>query len=146
MTSRTTADQVLRVQHHLTGRDWRLLGWLYDHDVLTSFQITQALFPSLNYAQRRLTELTGRPTYGVLPWSPDVWLDSEDALDLATRGEAPPSSPLRSEQGVPPSAPTAARSMSTRSARWSAVRRSRRRRTITATPSSTTPTGARSRR
>jgi adenosylcobyric acid synthase len=35
----------------------------------------------------RLTELTGRPTYGVLPWSPDVWLDSEDALDLATRGE-----------------------------------------------------------
>ncbi|HJR90620.1 MAG TPA: cobyric acid synthase [Aeromicrobium sp.] len=36
---------------------------------------------------RRLTELTGRPTYGVLPWSPDVWLDSEDALDLATRVE-----------------------------------------------------------
>jgi adenosylcobyric acid synthase len=35
----------------------------------------------------RLTELTGRPTYGVLPWSPDVWLDSEDALDLETRGE-----------------------------------------------------------
>jgi len=35
----------------------------------------------------RLTKLTGRPTYGVLPWSPDVWLDSEDALDLATRGE-----------------------------------------------------------
>lgn len=34
----------------------------------------------------RLTQLTGRPTYGVLPWSPDVWLDSEDALDLATRG------------------------------------------------------------
>ena len=34
----------------------------------------------------RLTELTGRRTYGVLPWSPDVWLDSEDALDLATRG------------------------------------------------------------
>jgi predicted transcriptional regulator len=58
MTSRTTADQVLRVQHHLTARDWRLLGWLYDHDVLTSFQIAHALFPSLNYAQRRLTELT----------------------------------------------------------------------------------------
>ncbi len=59
MAARTTADQVLRVQHHLTGRDWRLLGWLYDHDVLTSFQIAHALFPSLNYAQRRLTELTG---------------------------------------------------------------------------------------
>ncbi|MFL6090679.1 MAG: cobyric acid synthase [Aeromicrobium sp.] len=35
----------------------------------------------------RLTSLTGRPTYGVLPWSPDVWLDSEDALDLASRRE-----------------------------------------------------------
>ncbi|HUS20721.1 MAG TPA: cobyric acid synthase [Aeromicrobium sp.] len=52
----------------------------------------------------RLTELTGRPTYGVLPWSPDVWLDSEDALNLATRGEGPPSSPLRFEQGGTPSA------------------------------------------
>jgi adenosylcobyric acid synthase len=41
----------------------------------------------LNPGVERLTELTGRPTYGVLPWSPDVWLDSEDALDLATRGE-----------------------------------------------------------
>jgi adenosylcobyric acid synthase len=35
----------------------------------------------------RLTQLTGRPTYGVLPWSPDVWLDAEDALDLTTRVE-----------------------------------------------------------
>jgi hypothetical protein len=56
---RTTTDQVLRVQHQLTGRDWRLLGWLYDHAVMTSFQIAHALFPSLNYAQRRLTQLTG---------------------------------------------------------------------------------------
>ncbi len=39
-----------------------------------------------------LTRLTGRPTYGVLPWHPDLWLDSEDALDLdgrrARTGEA----------------------------------------------------------
>lgn len=56
---RTTTDHVLRVQHQLTERDWRLLGWLYDHAVLTSFQIARALFPSLNYAQRRLTQLTG---------------------------------------------------------------------------------------
>jgi len=55
---RTTTDHVLRVQHQLTERDWRLLGWLYDHSVLTSFQIAHALFPSLNYAQRRLTQLT----------------------------------------------------------------------------------------
>lgn len=28
---------------------------------------------------------TGRPTYGVLPWHPHLWLDSEDALDLEGR-------------------------------------------------------------
>lgn len=54
----TPRDQVLAVQHQLTERDWRLLGWLHDHRVLTSFQIAHALFPSLNYAQRRLTTLT----------------------------------------------------------------------------------------
>jgi adenosylcobyric acid synthase len=32
-----------------------------------------------------LTRLTGRPMYGVLPWHPDLWLDSEDALDLDGR-------------------------------------------------------------
>ncbi len=32
-----------------------------------------------------IAELTGRRVYGVLPWHPDVWLDSEDALDLASR-------------------------------------------------------------
>ena len=35
-----------------------------------------------------LTRLTGRPTYGVLPWHPDLWLDSEDALDLDGRRTA----------------------------------------------------------
>ncbi|WP_121251730.1 cobyric acid synthase [Nocardioides ferulae] len=33
----------------------------------------------------RLGELTGRPVHGVLPWHPDLWLDSEDALDLEGR-------------------------------------------------------------
>ncbi|WP_210439106.1 cobyric acid synthase [Nocardioides xinjiangensis] len=32
-----------------------------------------------------LTSLTGREVYGVLPWHPDLWLDSEDALDLGGR-------------------------------------------------------------
>ncbi|QSR33026.1 cobyric acid synthase CobQ [Nocardioides sp. S5] len=32
-----------------------------------------------------LRELTGREVYGVLPWHPDLWLDSEDALDLSGR-------------------------------------------------------------
>ena len=29
-----------------------------------------------------LNSLTGRPTLGVLPWVPDLWLDAEDSLDL----------------------------------------------------------------
>jgi len=53
----TPSDPVLRVQSHLTGRDVILLGWLADHGVLTSAQIAQALFPSLDFAQRRLRTL-----------------------------------------------------------------------------------------
>lgn len=33
----------------------------------------------------QLERLTGRRMYGVLPWHPDLWLDSEDALDLEGR-------------------------------------------------------------
>jgi hypothetical protein len=50
-------DPVLRVQSQLTGRDRVLLGWLYDHGVLTSFQIAHALFSSLDFCQRRLRTL-----------------------------------------------------------------------------------------
>jgi hypothetical protein len=50
-------DPVLRVQSQLTARDHILLGWLYDHGVLTSFQIAHALFPSLDFCQRRLRTL-----------------------------------------------------------------------------------------
>jgi adenosylcobyric acid synthase len=39
------------------------------------------LEPGLDSLQR----LTGRRVYGVLPWHPDLWLDSEDALDLEGR-------------------------------------------------------------
>ena len=39
------------------------------------------LRPGLADLERR----TGRPTYGVLPWHPGLWLDSEDALDLDGR-------------------------------------------------------------
>ncbi|GAA1538381.1 cobyric acid synthase [Nocardioides humi] len=45
----------------------------------------ELLRPGLADLQQR----TGRPTYGVLPWHPDLWLDSEDALDLAGRRAAP---------------------------------------------------------
>lgn len=36
-----------------------------------------------------LERLTGRRVHGVLPWSPHLWLDSEDALDLEGRRSAP---------------------------------------------------------
>ena len=35
-----------------------------------------------------IEKATGRPVLGVVPWLPDVWLDAEDALDVAARGEA----------------------------------------------------------
>ncbi|WP_075743586.1 cobyric acid synthase [Actinoalloteichus fjordicus] len=35
---------------------------------------------------RTLTDLTGRPVYGVLPWSDGLWLDAEDSLSTATDG------------------------------------------------------------
>lgn len=44
---------------------------------------------------RELSALTGRPVYGVLPWHPEVWLDSEDALDLAGRRTTPGAAALR---------------------------------------------------
>jgi adenosylcobyric acid synthase len=50
--------------------------------VVNKFRGDQSLLaPGLD----ELSRLTGRPTYGVLPWHPDLWLDSEDALDLAGR-------------------------------------------------------------
>ncbi|WUJ24800.1 replication-relaxation family protein [Micromonospora sp. NBC_00389] len=52
------ADPLLRLQASITARDDRLLGWLYDHGVLTTDQIGAALFPSLDFAQRRLRRLT----------------------------------------------------------------------------------------
>ena len=42
-----------------------------------------------------LERLTGRRVYGVLPWHPDLWLDSEDALDLDGRRAAVDGATLR---------------------------------------------------
>jgi hypothetical protein len=50
-------DPFLRVQSRLTNRDHTLLGWLADHGVLTTVQIAHALYPSLDFAQRRLRKL-----------------------------------------------------------------------------------------
>src|SRR5262249_43427983 len=51
-------EPMMRVQSALTDRDHVLLGWLYDHGVLTSFQIAHALYPSVDFAQKRLRKLT----------------------------------------------------------------------------------------
>lgn len=51
------SDPVLRVQSVLTSRDLFLLSWLSDHGVFTTPQLAGALFPSLDFAQRRLTRL-----------------------------------------------------------------------------------------
>jgi len=67
----------------LEPADQRLIaGW-----IVNKFRgDVDLLRPGLEDLRRR----TGRPTYGVLPWHPDLWLDSEDALDLEARrsGEA----------------------------------------------------------
>ncbi|HZM84264.1 MAG TPA: replication-relaxation family protein [Candidatus Limnocylindrales bacterium] len=50
---------LVRLRNHVTDRDRRILDWLYDHHTLTTAQIAHALFPSLDFAQRRLLTLTG---------------------------------------------------------------------------------------
>ncbi len=54
---RSSGDRVLRVQAQLTNRDKQLLDWLFDHQVLTTFQIAHGLFGSLDFCQRRLLRL-----------------------------------------------------------------------------------------
>ncbi|MFL6144637.1 MAG: cobyric acid synthase [Labedaea sp.] len=68
----------------LDGADQPLVaGW-----IVNKFRGDRALLtPGLD----RLTELTGRPVLGVLPWLDRVWIDSEDALAVAGwRREAGP--------------------------------------------------------
>jgi adenosylcobyric acid synthase len=50
------------------------------------------LQPGLDSLQR----LTGRPTYGVVPWQPDLWLDAEDSLAYGS-AVGRPASPYGSE-------------------------------------------------
>ncbi|MEZ0340443.1 cobyric acid synthase [Mycobacterium sp. pV006] len=50
--------------------------------VVNKFRGDRAL---LDPGLRDLERLTGRTVYGTLPWHPDIWLDSEDALELAGR-------------------------------------------------------------
>jgi adenosylcobyric acid synthase len=62
----------------LSAEDQRLIAGF----VINKFRGDESLLtPGLD----RLEQLTGRRVFGVLPWSADLWLDSEDALDLDGR-------------------------------------------------------------
>jgi adenosylcobyric acid synthase len=62
----------------LEAADQRLVSGF----IVNKFRGDQALLrPGLD----QLEQLTGRRVHGVLPWQPDLWLDSEDALDLVGR-------------------------------------------------------------
>jgi len=92
-------EPILRVQSAVTGRDLVLLGWLADHGVLTTEQIAAALFPSVNFTQRRLRALLGlrvvdrfrpqRPDGGSWPYH---WLLAQLGAEViaAQRGEPVP--------------------------------------------------------
>ena len=62
----------------LDGEDQKLIAGF----VLNKFRGDMSLLaPGVDAVER----LTGRRMYGVLPWDPTLWLDSEDALDLEGR-------------------------------------------------------------
>jgi adenosylcobyric acid synthase len=65
----------------LEEADARLIaGW-----VVNKFRGSMDLLqPGLD----QLEDLTRRPVYGVLPWHPDIWLDSEDTLHTTGRPAA----------------------------------------------------------
>lgn len=62
----------------LGAQDQRLVAGF----VINRFRGEESL---LHPGLRELQELTGRPVHGVLPWHPDLWLDSEDALEITGR-------------------------------------------------------------
>jgi hypothetical protein len=89
------------MQARLTDRDETLLGWLADHHVLTTPQITHALFGSTRFAQRRLLTLHRaglidrfrplRPGGGAYPWH--YVLAHLGALHVAAARDQPPPRP-----------------------------------------------------
>jgi len=65
-----TRPDPLAYLRHLTPRDRVLLAWLAEHQVLTTNQIAEALFPSLRAAQKRLTLLYGIRAVDRFIWAP----------------------------------------------------------------------------
>ena len=89
-------DRVLAVLRQLTSSDRVLLELLYDHQVLTTDQISVALLPNLDIAQHRLVKLVGlelverfRPLPGraspAAPSVPPGLANRLDALDTEIR-------------------------------------------------------------
>lgn len=54
---RASTRSPMQALGQLTDRDRIILGWLYDHQIMTTDQIATALFPSLDTAQERLRTL-----------------------------------------------------------------------------------------
>jgi Replication-relaxation len=136
------SEPILRVQAALTGRDLVLLGWLADHGVLTTEQIAAALFPSVNFVQRRLRALLSmrvvdrfrpqRPDGGSYPYH---WLLAQLGQRKAATG------PTSTTPAFP--APDTAHTAATPHAsthRPSTPPLSRRSTTSTPTPPSSSPT------
>jgi len=63
----------------LSAADQRLVRGF----VINKFRGDESLLAPAN---AEISRRTGRPILGVLPWQADLWLDSEDALDVAVRG------------------------------------------------------------
>jgi adenosylcobyric acid synthase len=47
---------------------------------------------------QQLFDLTGRPTYGVLPYAHDLWIDAEDSLSVVAHGVVGAPAPPRGDQ------------------------------------------------
>ncbi len=79
-------------------------------------QVPRRRRPAGARSRRCSRRLTGRPVFGVLPWLPRLWLDSEDALDVAAwRGRPPAAVGGRCGRGRPVPADLATSPTSTRS-------------------------------
>lgn len=76
----------------LEAADQRLIAGF----VLNKFRGDASL---LTPGLQELEGLSGRPTLGVLPWHPDLWLDSEDGLSVPAPGSA---SPAADNPNTPP--------------------------------------------
>jgi hypothetical protein len=94
---RPAADP-LSVLRHLTDRDRWLLDLLDEHQVLTTDQLTQLAFPSLDVAQRRLLKLTQLTVLDRFRWHTPLGSQSwrytlgliGETLIAAGRGADPP--------------------------------------------------------